>query len=183
MPAAPDVRNAAGPPRRVLVLGGARSGKSRYAQALAENSGRRLVFCATAGDFDDPEMRERIARHRADRDGRWHTVEAPLDLAGALREACATDAVVLVDCLTLWLSNLMLSGGEPNVATAPLLEALRNAPGAVVLVAENALSRRFRDAQGRVKAAVAEHCDVVVLTVAGQALRLKPEPEPKVRLC
>src|SRR6478735_953925 len=95
--------------RVTLVLGGARSGKSRRAQALAEaaDAGRR-VFIATAQAFD-MEMRDRIDRHRADRDGRWQTVEAPVDLAAAIARADAPDGLLLVDCLTLWTSNLLLA--------------------------------------------------------------------------
>lgn len=190
MPAAPDTRNAAAP-ARVLVLGGARSGKSRYAQTLAERSGRRLVFIATAADYGDPEMTERIARHRADRDTRWAAVEAPLDLPDALRQQAAFDTVVLVDCLTLWLSNVMLADRDPDEAVAALLAALGATPGAVVLVSnevgsgivpDNALARRFRDAQGRLNAAAAERCDAAVLLLAGLPVRLKPLAEPELRL-
>src|SRR5271168_4573084 len=98
--------------RAVLVLGGARSGKSRYAQALAEESRPERLFLATAEAGDD-EMARRIARHRADRGEGWATREEPLELAAALRAAARAERIVLVDCLTLWLSNLMLAGRDP----------------------------------------------------------------------
>ena len=114
--------------KTVLVTGGARSGKSRHAQALAEAGGEAagghaLVYIATAQAFDG-EMTERIARHRAERDERWRTVEAPLALAAAIVEADAPDGVILVDCLTLWASNLMLAEADAETAIAALLDAI-----------------------------------------------------------
>jgi len=165
----------------LLVLGGARSCKSRYAQARAEAIPGRHVFLATAEAGDD-EMRERIARHRADRDPRWETVEAPRDLAGALDAQSGTGAVVLVDCLTLWLSNLLLADADLDAATAGLRAALARFEGHVVLVAnevgfgivpDNALARRFRDAAGRLNQAVAARAGEVMLVVAGLPLKLK----------
>lgn len=165
-----------------LVLGGARSGKSRHAQRLCETSGRRLVFCATAGEAADPEMTARIARHQAERDGRWHTVKAPLALGPMLAEAAAPDAVVLVDCLTLWLTNVMLAGDDVEAAGKALARGLPALRGPVVFVSnevgagivpDNALARRFRDAQGRLNQDMAAACDVAVLVVAGLPLVLK----------
>ena len=95
------------PPRLILILGGARSGKSAFAERLAASSGRTVAFIATATASDD-EMRERIARHRASRPKLWHTLEEPLDLAGAIQQAYKLADVVLLDCVTLWLSNLLL---------------------------------------------------------------------------
>ena len=163
------------------MLGGARSGKSRHAQALAEATGLAPVIVATAQAFDD-EMRDRIAHHRADRDARWTTVEAPLDLAGALRAADRDDRVVVVDCLTLWLSNLLLADADVDAAAAGVVAALGATRAAVVLVSnevgwgivpDNALARRFRDAAGRLHQQVAAACDTVELVVAGLPLRLK----------
>jgi adenosylcobinamide kinase / adenosylcobinamide-phosphate guanylyltransferase len=172
-------------PRLTLVLGGARSGKSRHAEALARGTGLGRVYVATAEAFDD-EMRERIAKHRADRiaDG-WTTLEAPLDLPEALDRSSAADTVVLVDCLTLWLSNLMLAEQDVASAQHALLATLAAAPGPIVLVSnevgmglvpETALGRRFRDAQGRLNQAVAAVADKVIFVAAGLPLVLKPPP-------
>ncbi|MEH3048479.1 bifunctional adenosylcobinamide kinase/adenosylcobinamide-phosphate guanylyltransferase [Sphingomonas adhaesiva] len=167
-----------------LVLGGARSGKSRHAQALAEAAGGRLVFVATAQGFDD-EMRDRIARHRADRDARWRTVEAPTDLAAALRTADAPDTTILVDCLTLWTSNLLLADADIPAACDALLAALAAMRARVLLVAnevgwgivpDNALARAFRDAAGIVNQRVAAAATHVHLIVAGLPLVLKEPP-------
>src|SRR3546814_1885973 len=119
----------------LFVIGGARSGKSRYAQARAEAAGSDPVFIATAEAFDD-EMRARIARHQADRDARWTTVEAPLDLPGALDALNARDAVVLVDCLTLWVSNLLLVDADLARAGRQLCDAIARLVGALHLVAD-----------------------------------------------
>lgn len=165
----------------MLVLGGARSGKSRYAQSLAEASGGRLVFVATAQAFDD-EMTDRIRRHQADRDGRWTTVEASVDLASAIAAADDEDAVVLVDCLTLWASNLLLGEEDAEARLAQLLAALERARGQVLLVAnevglgivpDNALARAFRDLAGTVNQRVAAVADQVHMTVAGIPIIVK----------
>ena len=165
----------------MLVLGGARSGKSRYAQGLAEASGGRLVFIATAQAFDD-EMTDRIRRHQADRDGRWTTVETSVDLAGAIAAADGGDAVVLVDCLTLWASNLLLGEEDAEARLAQLLAALERARGQVLLVAnevglgivpDNALARAFRDLAGTINQRVAAVADRVHMTVAGIPIIVK----------
>jgi len=168
----------------LLVLGGARSGKSRHAQARAEAlaaAGARLLFVATAQVLDD-EMADRVARHRADRGLEWSTVEEPLDLGGVIRRESRADAVLLVDCLTLWCSNLMFADRDVDAATADLVAALADAPGAVILVSnevglgivpENALARRFRDLAGRINQAVAAAADEVLFVAAGLPLTLK----------
>lgn len=165
----------------LLVLGGARSGKSRYAQHRAEAIAGRHFFIATA-EADDDEMRERIARHRADRDDRWTTVDAPLDLPAAILRHDATDAVILVDCLTLWASNLLLRDADADAATARLCAAISDARGHIVVVAnevglgivpDNALARRFRDIAGRMNQAVAGTVDAATLITAGIPLHLK----------
>ena len=165
----------------LFVLGGARSGKSRYAQQRAEALSGRHVFVATAEAWD-AEMAERIARHRADRDARWETVDAPRALAAALDTASGTGAVVLVDCLTLWASNLLLANADMEQATAGLGAAIARLEGRLILVAnevgfgivpDNALARRFRDAAGRTNQAVAAAADEVMLVVAGLPMRLK----------
>jgi adenosylcobinamide kinase/adenosylcobinamide-phosphate guanylyltransferase len=167
-----------------LVLGGARSGKSAFAQAAAEalaaETGGRLVMLATAQAFDS-EMAERIARHQKDRGPAWTTLEAPLDIASALEPLGAND-IVVVDCLTLWLSNLMLAERDLATAVAGLVEAAGRFPGALWLVSnevgfgivpDNALARRFRDEAGRLHQALAQAADAVTLVVAGLTLRLK----------
>ena len=167
-------------PRLTLVLGGAGSGKSRYAERLIEDCAAPWLYIATAQAYDD-EMRERIALHCSRRGGSWQTVDVPLDLAGAIREA-PRGMPVLVDCLTLWLSNVMLAERDVESEQAALISALENARGQTVLVTnevglgivpENALARRFRDAQGRLNARVAEIADRVVLIAAGLPLTLK----------
>jgi adenosylcobinamide kinase/adenosylcobinamide-phosphate guanylyltransferase len=167
-----------------LVLGGARSGKSGFAQAQAEAQaaarGGRLVMIVTGQAFDD-EMRARIAQHRRDRGDAWRTVEAPLDLPQALGRPHEDD-VVVVDCLTLWLSNLMLAERACEPETASLLAALGGMKNPVWLVSnevglgivpENALARRFRDEAGRLHRLLAAQADHVVLMVAGLPLTVK----------
>lgn len=165
----------------LFVLGGARSGKSRYAQSRAEAVAGRYIFVATAQAHDD-EMRERIARHRADRDARWLTVEAPLDLAAAIAEASHPQAVLVVDCLTLWLSNMMLAGADIETAVRQLCAAVDRFEGHLILVAnevglgivpDNALARRFRDEAGRANQAVAKAVAEVQIVFAGLPQRLK----------
>lgn len=163
-----------------FLLGGARSGKSRRAQVLAEQASPSRVFIATAEPLDD-EMARRIARHQAERAEGWRTVEAPLDLAPALGEAKPDEAIV-IDCLTLWLSNLMHHGRDVEDETARLCAALPAATKPVFLVSnelglglvpESPIGRAFRDAQGRLNQAVASACDVVEFVAAGLPLRLK----------
>ncbi|UDL93061.1 bifunctional adenosylcobinamide kinase/adenosylcobinamide-phosphate guanylyltransferase [Lichenihabitans sp. PAMC28606] len=179
------------PARFVLVLGGARSGKSGYAQRLAERSGRRLIYCATATIYDDGEMQKRIDRHRAERDDRWRTIEAPLRLGETLGAEAGPSRLVLVDCLTLWLTNVMLGGGDVESASADLAECVQSLRGPVIFVSnevgsgivpDNALGRAFRDAQGRLNQAMAGVCDHVVLVAAGLPLRLKPRLEPDLMI-
>jgi adenosylcobinamide kinase/adenosylcobinamide-phosphate guanylyltransferase len=167
--------------RIILVIGGARSGKSRHAQLLAEQAAGPLTFVATAQAFD-AEMADRIARHRADRDGRWRTVEAPVDLAAAIADRDAAGGVLLVDCLTLWASNLLLGDEDIDRHLAHLDAVLAAARGRVVLVSnevgwgivpDNALARQFRDVAGRINQAVAARADAVDLVVAGLPLALK----------
>jgi len=164
-----------------LVLGGARSGKSRHAQSLAEAGGGRLVFVATAQAFDD-EMTARIARHRADRDLRWQTVEAPLDLGAAIGRLDAPGTTVLVDCLTLWASNLLLSGKALEPELLALLATAESARGRLILVSnevglgivpDNALAREFRDMAGTINQRVAAVVDHVHFIAAGLPLMLK----------
>ena len=167
-----------------LVLGGARSGKSAFAQTAAEakaaETGGRLVMIATAQAFD-AEMSERIHRHRVDRGAAWTTLEAPIDLAAALEGLGAND-VVVVDCLTLWMSNLMLAETDVAAAAQVLLAEASRFDGALWLVSnevgfgivpDNALARRFRDEAGRLHQALAQVAGTVTLVVAGLPLRMK----------
>jgi len=167
----------------LFVLGGARSGKSRYAQERAEAAGENPVFVATAEAFDD-EMRDRIARHRADRDARWTTVEAPRALPAAIDALSAKDAVVLVDCLTLWVSNLLLADADIALAGRQLCDTIARFEGTLILVAnevglgivpDNALARAFRDAAGQLNQSVAATTREVVLLTAGLPLTLKSD--------
>ena len=169
--------------RLTLVLGGARSGKSRYAESIVMGLPPPWIYVATAEPLDD-EMLARIAEHRARRGSDWRSIEAPRDLAGALSEMPA-GAAVLVDCLTLWLSNLMLAGADIDAETERLDGVLARSATPVVLVSnevgsgivpDNALARRFRDAQGRLNQRVAARADRVVLMVAGLPLVVKGTP-------
>jgi len=166
---------------RLLVLGGARSGKSRYAQQRIEALAGRLVYIATAQALDQ-EMEDRIALHRADRGERWRTVESPIDLPGVIQQAGASCDAILVDCLTLWLSNLMVAEQDVAVATSALLATLSDCSIPIALVAnevglgivpENALARLFRDEAGRLNQALAAECEEVVFLSAGLPMRLK----------
>jgi adenosylcobinamide kinase/adenosylcobinamide-phosphate guanylyltransferase len=167
-------------PNLCLVVGGARSGKSRIAEALVKGTGRPRVYIATAQAFDD-EMRDRIARHITDRGPDWTTIEAPTDLAAALM-ACAPEDAVLVDCATLWLSNIMLNGQNVEEKCLYLMETLSRSRAPVVIVSnevgwgivpENALARRFRDAQGRLNQTIAARAGLVVGVMAGLPFALK----------
>lgn len=164
-----------------LILGGARSGKSRYAERLVENAASRGTYCATA-EAGDAEMAERIAAHRARRGPFWRTIEIPLELGPGVLAEATPHRPVLVDCLTLWLSNLLMVDGPLDRETGELFRALRNVAGPVVLVAnevgmglvpETPLGRKFRDAAGRLNQEVAALADRVVFVAAGLPLVLK----------
>ncbi|HRK41558.1 MAG TPA: bifunctional adenosylcobinamide kinase/adenosylcobinamide-phosphate guanylyltransferase [Gemmobacter sp.] len=167
-------------PSLTLVIGGARSGKSRFAESLVLRSGRARVYIATAEAWDD-EMRLRIRHHVQDRGPDWLTIEAPHDLPAALSRV-TRDQVVLLDCATLWLTNRMLAEADLDVEAAALLAAIRTCPAPVVIVSnevgwsivpENALARAFRDAQGRLNQQLAAEADLAVAVMAGLPLALK----------
>ncbi|GHT84198.1 bifunctional adenosylcobalamin biosynthesis protein CobP [Betaproteobacteria bacterium] len=181
------------PASPVLILGGARSGKSRHAETLARHSGAAVTLIATA-EAGDAEMRLRIERHRAERPAAWRTVEEPLALAATLAREAAPGRTLIVDCLTLWLTNLLAGaehlppGGEADALPrfvserAALLETLPRLPGHIVLIANEtglglvpatALGRLFRDEAGRLNQAVAALCPQVVFVAAGLPLVLK----------
>jgi adenosylcobinamide kinase / adenosylcobinamide-phosphate guanylyltransferase len=173
-------------PRTTLVLGGARAGKSAFAVARARALADRVAFVATA-EAGDGEMAARIARHRAERPASWRTLEVPLELAATLRALQGTTDVVIVDCLTLWVANLLRV--EPNLSdtclaeTLARLEAVLRGPSYALIVVSNEvgwgihpeteLGRRFRDALGAVNQAVARASDEVILMVAGCPLTVK----------
>jgi adenosylcobinamide kinase / adenosylcobinamide-phosphate guanylyltransferase len=161
-----------------LVIGGARSGKSRYAEGLITALPPPWIYVATAEAGDD-EMAERIAAHRTRRGTPWQTIEAPHDLAAVLDAAAGA---ALVDCMTLWLSNRLLAGADLEKEFARLDDALRRRRDATVLVTnevgsgivpDNALARKFRDEQGRLNQRLAARADRVVLVVAGLPLTVK----------
>jgi adenosylcobinamide kinase/adenosylcobinamide-phosphate guanylyltransferase len=173
-----------------LILGGARSGKSRYAEALVESQPGPCVYLATA-EAGDAEMAARIAAHRARRGARWTTVEVPLDLVGALELAAGPDRAVLVDCLTLWLSNLLGAGRDVASECDGLLAALPGLAGPVVFVSnevgqgvvpDNALARAFVDRAGRLHQDLAAAADRVIFMTAGLPRDLKTPAETQSRI-
>lgn len=168
--------------RLTLILGGARSGKSRRAEQLVMSRPGPWTYVATAQAFDD-EMRLRIAEHRQRRGEDWTTIEAPLDLPETVRKYGRDAQPMLIDCLTLWLSNVMLAAHCVDDERDQLIAALAMAACPIVIVSnevglgivpENALARTFRDAQGRLNQNVAELAGHVVLMAAGLPLVLKP---------
>lgn len=173
-----------------LVTGGARSGKSAYAEKLIVQSGRKPTYIATGQAFDR-EMEQRIARHKDQRGPLWETFEEPLELVRTLEETAHGDRAILVDCLTLWLSNLMHAQRDWAVELNALERVLAELPCPVVfvgnevgmgIVPENALARAFRDEAGRLNQRIAELCHYVVFVAAGQPLQLKPALSPEIKL-
>ena len=164
-----------------LVLGGARSGKSAFAEGMAREGRGRCVYVATAEPVD-AEMAGRIEAHRVRRGEGWRTVEAPIELAEAIRRESVPRTCLLVDCLTVWLGNLMHHGHDVDAAREALLESLAAASGPVVLVAnevglgivpDNAMARAFRDHAGRLNQAVAGVAGRVYFVAAGLPVSLK----------
>jgi len=169
-------------PGVTLVLGGAASGKSVFAENLVAGTGRGLVYIATA-QAHDAEMKDKIVRHQQMRDRKWRTIEAPLD-TGRTLAAVAGDQAVLLDCATMWLSNHLLADGDLEEAEAGLMAGLALCPAPVVIVTnevgssvvpENVMARRFREAQGRLNQKLAARAGLVVLVVAGLPQVLKGE--------
>lgn len=165
----------------VLVLGGARSGKSGFAEQLGDALPGPHIYIATAQAFDE-EMTQRIASHRADRDSHWQTVECPLPLTEAIQAHDAEGCVILVDCLTLWLSNLMLGDYDVAAARSSLVALLPAVQGTLLLVSnevgqgivpDNALARQFRDEAGWLNQAMARAANEVWFVTAGIAQQLK----------
>ncbi|QQZ40592.1 bifunctional adenosylcobinamide kinase/adenosylcobinamide-phosphate guanylyltransferase [Pseudomonas sp. SK3(2021)] len=166
-----------------LILGGARSGKSRLAEKLAGESGLAVTYIATSQALDG-EMNQRIEHHRERRPTEWALIEEPLELARVLREAASAERCLLVDCLTLWLTNLLLLEDARRLASEreALLQCLASLPGEIIFVSNETgmgvvplgeLTRRYVDEAGWLHQALAERCQRVVLTVAGLPLTLK----------
>lgn len=167
-------------PKLSLILGGASSGKSAFAETLVMATPQPRIYVATAQTFDD-EMRQKVQKHLVQRGPDWRTIEAPVNTADTLRDLPA-DAIVLLDCATMWLSNQMLAENDLATEQAKLLDALNACPAHVVVVSnevgldvvpENALARRFRDAQGALNQALAKQANLAVLVVAGLPMVLK----------
>ena len=163
-----------------LIIGGAASGKSGYAENLCFQTEKPRAYIATAQAFDD-EMKTKISEHRAQRGANWTTIEAPLDVANVLT-ARPKDEVVLLDCATLWLTNVLLAEQDITAAQTALLAAIAGCPAQLVVVSnevghgivpDNALSRQFRNAQGRLNQALAAQADHVVQVIAGLPQVLK----------
>ncbi len=172
--------------RLIFIVGGARSGKSALALRMADGCGSRKVYLATAQALDE-EMRRRIARHRKERPGAWRTVEEPFNVPATLRALSGRCDAVVIDCLTLWLANMLGEEGTSEEAVLEgvrsMLEASREAGCTVVVVSnevgggivpENALARLYRDVMGSANQMVAEAAEEVFQVVAGIPIRLKP---------
>jgi adenosylcobinamide kinase/adenosylcobinamide-phosphate guanylyltransferase len=176
--------------RSVLVLGGARSGKSRYALNLAEATAPERLMIATAEALDT-EMAARIARHREERGAGWATRESALELAQTLKEEARPIRAVLVDCVTLWLTNTLLARRDMEAAIDELAALIPRLAGPAIFVSNEVgygvtpvskLGREFQDWQGRANQALAAACDAVVAVTAGLPRLLKPAPAPELRL-
>lgn len=167
--------------RLTLVLGGARSGKSAFAERLARETGLKRHYVAT-GQAYDGEMRQRIARHREDRGDGWTTHDVPLQLTQNLHENCSPGSVVLVDCLTLWVTNLMMAEADVEAAGLALVDSLAAIHGQLILVSnevglgivpDNRMAREFRDHAGRLHQRLAAVADAVYFVAAGLPLKMK----------
>ncbi len=167
-------------PNLTFVLGGAASGKSSFAEQLVVSLGKKRVYLATSQVFDD-EMKNKVQKHVVQRGAGWETIEAPLDLSDALARLGA-DQICLIDCATMWLSNNLLAENDLEQAQAELLEAVQNCPAQILIVSnevghgivpDNALARKFREAQGRLNISLAAQADLVVQVTAGLPLVLK----------
>ena len=170
--------------KSVLVFGGTRSGKSAYALQLAEHAGLAPLMIATAQIHDD-EMRARIEAHRLERGPHWRLIEEPLHLLATMQREASPDRLIMVDCLTLWLSNLMFAEQDIAAASQALAQALPDLGGPVIFVSnelglgtvpDHALTRRFRDVQGKLNQIMAAACTDVIYVQAGLPRRLKPAP-------
>lgn len=168
----------------VLVLGGARSGKTAFAEGLTMRRGQHPCYLATAEILDD-EMRDRVQLHQDQRAARFHTIEEPIELSEAIRTAARAHDAILVDCLTLWITNLIIADGNVAEAVDELIETLEATTSSVILVSnevglgivpDNAMARMFRDLAGAAHQRLAETCDDVYFIVAGLPMTLKGTP-------
>ncbi len=167
--------------KTALVLGGARSGKSAFSERLAQSTGLERHYIATGRAYDD-EMRERIVRHQDDRGPSWVTHEEPVELIRTLREIDRPERVILVDCLTLWVTNLMMAGEDIPARSADLAAQLLSLEAKIIFVSnevglgivpENRMAREFRDHAGRLHQQIAAAADEVFFVAAGLPLRMK----------
>ena len=171
--------------KTTFVIGGCRSGKSRQALELAEKiSGSKRIFIATCMPFDD-EMKQRIERHKRERDKSWKTVEAPVELSAAINENSREGDVIIIDCLTLWINNLLMEIENPDVINKcihKLILAIKEAKCPIILISnevgagivpENKLARKFRDIAGFTNQKVAECADSVIWMIAGISVSIK----------
>lgn len=175
---------------KILVLGGCRSGKSGHALQQAEAIGNRRLFVATCVPHDD-EMQSRVDRHRQERSAAWNTLEIPVDLTGAITQHSVSADVMLIDCLTLWLNNLLMENRNTEtikIEIDALAGAVKNAECALILVSnevgggivpENPMARLYRDLAGWTNQAMAKVCSQVVWTIAGIPVTIKP-PHPDI---
>ena len=170
-----------------LIIGGARSGKSSLAESQATDSGKTIIYFATADrSLNDGEMEQRISHHQARRPAHWQTAETTIALANALKAHSTADNCILVDCLTLWLSNCLMSDDNTwDQQRTALLDTLPSLPGDIIFVGNEVgsgvipmgeLSRRFVDENGFLHQAIAELCDRVIFTAAGLPLVMKGSP-------
>lgn len=175
---------------KIFVFGGARSGKSRYAEKLVLGSGRKPVYVATSEVRDD-EMEERVLHHQNRRGPEWDLVECPLDIADVIRDESDPSKILLIDCLTLWLTNVWFSDRDLQSGIAQLSDAIETAKGPVVavsnevgmgIVPETKLGREFRDEQGRLNQRIAALSSHVFFVAAGLPLCLKPVKEVEINL-
>lgn len=169
---------------RELILGGARSGKSALAEQLAEESGQQVIYIATA-TAGDQEMAKRIEHHQQHRPKNWQLIEEPIHLTQTLQQQAAEERVLLVDCLTLWLTNLLMKRADIQQHRESLLQLLPDLPGRLIMVSNEVgmgivpmgeISRRFQDESGILHQALAQRCERVILTVAGLPHILKGPP-------
>lgn len=175
-------------PMKQLILGGARSGKSSLAERLTKDSGKSVIYIATAdASYNDVEMEQRIQHHRNSRPAHWPTIEEPLYLAEQLKQQASADSCLLVDCLSLWLSNCLMQEDKDfwQQQRQQLMQCFATLPGDIILVGNEVgsgiiplgeINRRFVDETGFLHQALAKHCDRVILTAAGLPLVMKGNP-------